>query len=144
MSDFAKKNKSGWENLDEATKAEVMRFADDYMYFLNHSKTEREIITTSENIVRENGFRPIDEVNELHPGDRVYYINRHKNLYLAVIGTEPLENGVNIVGAHADSPRLDLKPNPLFQQGNLAFLKGSNSSSLILDLSCLRILSLSS
>ena len=93
------------------------------MNFLNKAKTEREIIKETERLAREKGFKSLNEYSELHPGDKVYYINREKNIYLAVIGEETLEGGVNIIGAHADSPRLDLKPNPLKQEGNLAYLK---------------------
>jgi len=93
------------------------------MDFLNHGKTEREIVAQSERIAREHGFRSIDEYTELHPGDKVYFVNRCKNIYLAVIGKRSMEEGLNIIGAHADSPRLDLKPNPLVQEGSLAYFK---------------------
>ncbi len=63
----------------------------------------------------------MEEYSELYPGDKVYYINREKNIYIAVIGEENLEGGINIVGAHIDSPRLDLKPNPLYEDGELAY-----------------------
>ena len=62
-------------------------------------------------------------MESLHAGDKVYYINREKSMYLAIIGNENIENGLNIIGAHADSPRLDLKPNPLYEDSGLAFLK---------------------
>ena len=62
-------------------------------------------------------------MESLHAGDKVYYINREKSMYLAIIGNEDIENGLNIIGAHADSPRLDLKPNPLYEDSGLAFLK---------------------
>ena len=93
------------------------------MDFLNHGKTEREIVAQSERIAREHGFRSIDEYTELHSGDKVYFVNRCKNIYLAVIGKRSMEEGLNIIGAHADSPRLDLKPNPLVQEGSLAYFK---------------------
>ena len=93
------------------------------MNFLNSAKTEREIIRETEKLAREHGFKNLYEYTELFPGDKVYFINREKNIYLAVIGQESMEHGINIVGAHADSPRLDLKPNPLCQEGNLAYLK---------------------
>ena len=88
-----------------------------------HDITEREIVAQSERIAREHGFRSIDEYTELHPGDKVYFVNRCKNIYLAVIGKRSMEEGLNIIGAHADSPRLDLKPNPLVQEGSLAYFK---------------------
>ena len=121
MSDLLNKNKSGWENVDDEMKSKIFDFADDYMHFLNLSKTEREIVTNATALAKENGFKNLDEYSELHPGDKVYYVNRNKNLYLAVIGQDDIESGINIIGAHADSPRLDLKPNPLYQNGDLSY-----------------------
>ena len=123
MSELSINKKSGWEDLSENEKNEIYNFANQYMNFLNIAKTEREVIKEAENLARQNGFKSINEYAELYPGDKVYYINRGKNIYLAVIGENSLEGGINIVGAHADSPRLDLKPNPLYQDGNLAYLK---------------------
>ena len=103
MEDLLRNQKSGWEEVNEDEK--------------------KQIVKEAEKIARENGFKSLEEYSELYTGDKVYYINREKNIYLAVIGEEPLEAGINIIGAHADSPRLDLKPNPLCQEGNLAYLK---------------------
>lgn len=123
MSELELKRKSGWEDLTIEQKEKIFRFSNEYMDFLNHGKTEREIVAQSERIAREHGFRSIDEYTELHPGDKVYFVNRCKNIYLAVIGKKSMEEGLNIIGAHADSPRLDLKPNPLVQEGSLAYFK---------------------
>ena len=123
MSNLLKENKSGWEVISNEDKDKAYSFADDYMKFMNASKTEREIIKSSEILAREKGFRNFNEVDELHPGDKVYFINRNKNIFLAVIGKETIENGFNLIGAHADSPRLDLKPNPLIEKGDLAYFK---------------------
>lgn len=114
--------KSGWEGLNENELEEINVFANQYMDFLNKSKTEREIINSSEAIVREHGFREISEFESIKPGDKIYFVNRRKNIFIAVIGTDPLDKGINIVGAHADSPRLDLKPNPLYEKDNMALL----------------------
>ena len=122
MSELLNKNKSGWDNVDETTKTEIFDFSSDYMDFLNRSKTEREIVANATNLAKSKGFKSLDEYSELHPGDKVYYVNRNKNLYLAIIGQDDIESGLNIVGAHADSPRLDLKPNPLYQNGDIAYL----------------------
>ena len=122
MSDLLKENKSSWENMTDDLRKKVFEFADEYMAFMNQSKTEREIVSNAEAIARANGFKSLDEYTELHPGDKVYYVNRFKNIYLAVIGTKDIEEGLNIIGAHADSPRLDLKPNPLFQNGECSYL----------------------
>ena len=122
MDNLLYENKSGWINISDDDKSNIFKFADEYMYFLNHSKTEREIVDTSLKIAQENGFVDISSKSELKVGDKVYFVNRGKNLFLAVIGEDSMENGINIIGAHADSPRLDLKPNPLYQSGNMAFL----------------------
>ncbi len=123
MSDLERKRKSGWEKISDDLEKNIYDFANEYMNYLNRAKTEREIVSLSEQIARENGFKSLDEYAELHPGDKVYYVNRGKNLYLAVIGNRSMEEGLNIIGAHADSPRLDLKPNPLVQEGEFAYLK---------------------
>lgn len=122
MNNLLKQNKSGWENMTEGLKQKVFEFAKEYMNFMNKSKTEREIVANAEKLARESGFKSLSEYSELHPGDKVYYVNRFKNLYLAVIGKRDIEEGINIIGAHADSPRLDLKPNPLYQNGECAYL----------------------
>ena len=123
MEELLRNRKSGWEEISEEEKEKIFKFTDEYIEFMNSAKTEREIVKKTEEIVRKNGFKSLEEYSELYPGDKVYYINREKNIYIAVIGEENLEGGINIVGAHADSPRLDLKPNPLYQDGNLAYLK---------------------
>ena len=115
--------KCGWEHLSEDYKREIYNYCDSYMNFLNNGKTEREIIRQSKYIADTNGFRDIRNVEQLLPGDKVYYINRDKSMYLAVIGYDNIENGLNIIGAHADSPRLDLKPNPLYEDDGFAFFK---------------------
>ena len=114
--------KSGWEGLNDDEVKNIHVFADQYMDFLNKSKTEREIIDNSESLAKECGFKNVNELDSIKPGDKIYYINRRKNIFLAVIGTDPLDKGVNIVGAHADSPRLDLKPKPLYEKDNMALL----------------------
>ena len=90
---------------------------------MNKSKTEREIVKSSKEIADSNGFKDIKEVDTLKAGDKVYYINRGKSMYLAIIGKEDIEHGVNIIGAHADSPRLDLKPNPIYEDCEFAYFK---------------------
>lgn len=115
--------KNGWADLSEEKKNEIYNYCNSYMNFLNKGKTEREIIKVSKEIADKNGFKNIDEVTSLNPGDKVYYINRGKSMYLAVIGYDSIENGINVIGAHADSPRLDLKPNPLYEDDGFAFFK---------------------
>ena len=115
--------KNGWENTSDEEKEKIFNYCQGYMDFLNRSKIEREIVKNAEQMARERGYRDISEFESLNPGDKVYYVNRGKNLFLAVIGTESIENGVNIIGSHADSPRLDLKPNPLYEDKEFAYFK---------------------
>ena len=115
--------KNGWENTSDEEKEKIFNYCQGYMDFLNRSKTEREIVKNAEQMARERGYRDISEFESLNPGDKVYYVNRGKNLFLAVIGRESIENGVNIIGSHADSPRLDLKPNPLYEDKEFAYFK---------------------
>ena len=113
--------KIGWEGLEERKKEEIFNFCNDYMKFLNKAKTEREFIAEAKKKAEENGFMDIADLAKLNPGDKVYYINRDKSMYLAIIGTEKMENGLHIVGSHVDSPRLDLKPNPLYESDGFAY-----------------------
>ena len=119
---FNKKN-VGWENIESNQKDEIFSFCNGYMDYLNKAKTEREFIKEARRVANENGFRDLMEFNELHPGDKVYFVNRDKSMYLAVIGQESMENGLHIIGSHVDSPRLDLKPNPLYEDGGFAYFK---------------------
>jgi len=116
-------DKNGWEELSEAEKKVVMNFNDGYIDFLNHSKIERECVTSAVELAEKKGFKPLEKFKKLKAGDKVYTTNRGKNVLLAVIGSEPLEKGLNVVGAHIDSPRLDLKPNPLYEDSGFAYFK---------------------
>ena len=117
------KKENGWNTKTEEEKKTIFDYAKGYMDFMNKSKTEREIVQSSKKIAEANGFKDIKEFDSLKAGDKVYYINREKSMYLAVIGEDNIENGINIIGAHADSPRLDLKPNPLYEDGGFAYFK---------------------
>ena len=118
-----RQTRTGWENIDEGRKQDIFNYAQGYMDFLNRSKTEREIVRSAKELAEGKGFRNINECESLNVGDKVYYNNRDKSLYLAIIGENSIENGLNIIGAHADSPRLDLKPNPLYEEAGFAYLK---------------------
>ena len=119
---FAKKE-CGWNNVEKSEMDEIFRYADGYIDFLNKAKTEREAVDVVKGMAIAKGFKCICEYDELKPGDKVFYSNRGKSIYLAVIGEEKLEQGLNVIGAHIDSPRLDLKPNPLYEDGELALFK---------------------
>jgi len=117
------KKQNGWESLNEEGKQEIFNFCDRYINFLNNSKIEREAVVTSKKMAEEKGFKDISMFETLKPGDKVYYINRDKSMYLAIIGKEPIEEGLNIIGSHIDSPRLDLKPNPVYEDSGFAYFK---------------------
>ena len=115
--------KNGWENLNEEERKNIFEFSNKYIDFINKAKTERESVKEIEKILKENNFQNILEKENLKAKDKVYYINREKNIYAAIIGEEDLSLGFNIIGAHIDSPRLDLKPNPLYENKELALFK---------------------
>lgn len=115
--------KDGWESLDCNQKEEVFNLSQKYMDFLNVSKTEREFIKKARKMADENGYKDIMEFDSLKPGDKIYFVNREKSMYLAMIGENSIEKGLHIIGSHVDSPRLDLKPNPLYEDTGLAYFK---------------------
>ena len=118
------KKEEGWKCLKEGQKEEIYKISNGYMEFLNRSKIEREFIKNAKKLADENGFTDIINKQNLVPGDKVYFINRGKSMYLAIIGENGIEeNGMHIIGSHVDSPRLDLKPNPLCEDGGLAYFK---------------------
>ena len=118
-----KNNKSGWENVDEEKRSKIEDVSSKYMSLLNKAKTEREFIKRARELANSNGYKDIMEFESLKPGDKIYFVNREKSMYLAIIGENSIENGIHIIGSHVDSPRLDLKPNPLYEDTGLAYLK---------------------
>ncbi len=118
-----KQKKDGWETANTRTREEIFNLSKKYMNYLNVAKTEREFIKQAKKMADENGFKDIAEYETLKPGDKIYFVNRAKSMYLAIIGEESIENGMHIIGSHVDSPRLDLKPNPLYEDTGLAYLK---------------------
>lgn len=116
-------NKSIFPSLGEKEKSEVFDFCEDYRKFITLAKTEREFCEESVRVLEANGFTMLEEKSKLKAGDKVYTVNRGKGVFAAVIGSEPIENGVSLVGAHIDSPRLDLKPNPLYEDQGVAYFK---------------------
>ncbi len=112
-----------WERLDEEERRTALAFCDGYREFLSTAKTERETVDFLTERARKNGFAPLHDFGGLKPGDRVFLSARGKIMAMAVMGREPLEQGLNIVGAHVDAPRLDLKPRPLYEEAGLALFK---------------------
>lgn len=109
--------------LTDAEKNEMNELCDNYRAFLDKGKTERECTKEAIKMAEDAGFKNIDTLDSLKAGDKVYKVNRGKNIFMAVIGTDDIRNGINIAGAHIDSPRLDLKQNPLYESMDMAFLK---------------------
>ena len=121
--ELVNKRKCGWNVATDEEMKEIYKFGDEYIHFLNKCKTERETIAFTKQILDENGFTSIENKESLKPGDRVYYVNRDKCMYIAVLGTDDFENGINMVGAHVDTPRIDLKPNPLYEDGGFSYFE---------------------
>lgn len=118
--------KNAWIKYDEEGKKKVFDFANEYRNFISDCKTERECVNYSVELAKANGYKDLADVianNEtLHCGDKVYAINMKKAVILFNIGSEPLSNGLNILGAHIDSPRLDIKSNPMYEDTELVLL----------------------
>lgn len=114
--------KNNWDKYSESELNDLMKFADGYKKFISSCKTERECASYIINKAIEAGFQNLADVSNLKSGDKVYVNNRGKSVALFVIGEENIKDGINILGAHIDSPRLDLKPHPLYEDDNLAYL----------------------
>ena len=125
--DLVKEYKNAWKQYDEKELKKVFSLNEKYREFMSKCKTERECVHELISIAEKNGYRNLEDViknNEiLSAGDKVYSNNMDKTLVMYNIGAEPIENGLNILGAHLDSPRLDLKPNPLYEDSELALMK---------------------
>ncbi len=101
----------------------AFEFCEGYKYFMDNSKTEREATAFALCEAKKNGFSEFDRNKKYSAGDKVYFVNRNKSIVLAVIGKDNIENGANIIVAHVDSPRLDIKQRPLYEDGALAYFK---------------------
>lgn len=115
--------KNAYLEMNDDEKKEMFELCDDYRKFLDNGKTERECVAITLEAAKDAGYKNLNELESLKPGDKIYKVNRHKNIFMAVIGTEDIKSGINIAGAHIDSPRLDLKQNPLYESTDMALLK---------------------
>ena len=111
----------GKDKPEQAEKA--FKYCEGYKKFLDAGKTERECVKEAVKMLKKAGYKPFDSRESYEPGDKVYYVNRGKSLIATTFGKKPLDQGLRINGAHIDSPRLDLKPNPLYEKEDIAFLK---------------------
>ena len=114
---------NGYTSLTAEQRTEMEGYSKRYMAFMDACKTEREATAWAVREAEKLGFQPFVSGMEVKPGDKIYYNNRDKSIALAVIGTEPLSKGANICAAHVDSPRLDIKPNPLYEDAEIAYFK---------------------
>ena len=115
--------KNGFTRVTAEQRAEIEAYSKRYMAFMDAAKTEREATDWAIQEAEKYGFVPFVPGMKAEPGDKIYYNNRGKAIALAVIGTEPLNKGANICAAHVDSPRMDLKPNPLYESDEIAYFK---------------------
>lgn len=115
--------KNIWLDADEAKESKIQEFGEGYKSFLSYGKTERLVVKEAIEMAEQEGFKPLSAYKELKPGDKVYVTNKAKNFLAAVIGEKSLEEGSRILGAHIDSPRLDIKQNPLTEKGGFAYFE---------------------
>ena len=115
--------KNGYARITAEQKAEMETYCKGYMAFMDACKTEREATAWAAAEAEKRGFKPAVPGMDVKPGDKIYLNNRGKSIILAVIGSESLNKGANICAAHVDSPRMDLKPNPLYEDSEIAYFK---------------------
>ena len=119
--------KNAWLKFDDAKKQEIFHFCEGYKKYISDCKTERESIKGAISLAEAKGYRDLKNVistgESLKAGDKVYYNNMDKSLALFLIGSESIESGMRIIGSHVDSPRLDLKPNPLYEDSELSLME---------------------
>ena len=115
--------KNGYARISPEQREEMNAYCRRYMAFMDECKTEREATAWAVREAEKRGYKPFAPGMDVKPGDKIYYNNRDKAIALAVIGTESLARGVNICAAHVDSPRMDVKPNPLYEDSQIAYFK---------------------
>ena len=115
--------KNGYARITAQQRVEMEDYCKRYMAFMDACKTEREATTWTAALAEANGFKPLVPGVEAKPGDKFYLNNRGKSIILAVVGNASLAKGANICAAHVDSPRMDLKPNPLYEDSEIAYFK---------------------
>src|SRR5574344_2375623 len=112
-----------YNSLSEQEKLEAIKYSNEYMKFLDKARTEYLCAKECIQMLEDAGFNDINQTKKLNPGDKVYFLNKEKSLFIAIIGKDDIEKGINIVGSHIDSPRLDLKPMPITENHDLAIFK---------------------
>ena len=115
--------KNGYTRLTAEQRTEMEAYCRRYAAFMDACKTEREATAWAVAEAEKRGYKPFTPGMDAKPGDKIYYNNRDKSIALAVIGKQPLSEGANICAAHVDSPRMDIKPNPLYEEAEIAYFK---------------------
>ena len=115
--------KTGFDRLTDEDKQGIQTYAEGYKKFLDESKTERDAVLEIARMAESKGFRAWTRDDTLRPGDKIYRINRHKGIMLAVIGEKSLAEGVRLTAAHLDAPRVDIRTVPLYEDNGMAFFK---------------------
>ncbi len=113
---------NAWKKYSGESLDKLMKFNEDYKKYISESKTERLCVKNAIAICEANGFKELSTFSTLKPGDKVYAVNRSKNIAAFIIGDDSIQNGLAVLGAHIDSPRIDLKQNPLYESDNFAYL----------------------
>ncbi len=113
-------SKCAWEKYQKVDIEKVMTFCEGYKKFISECKTERECVKYAEKLAKKYGYKNLDDCKSLKAGDKVYAINKGKNIVTFIVGKEDIEKGINILGAHIDSPRMDLKQNALYEKDGFA------------------------
>lgn len=122
--DYEYKRKNYYKEADEQELKAIFDYAEGYKKFLYTSKTERGATATAKKLCEERGYKPYMFGDKVKAGDKLYFINRDKNIFIIKVGSRDAEKyGFKIMAAHVDSPRLDLKPNPVFEAGGMSYLK---------------------
>ncbi|NLL79889.1 MAG: aminopeptidase [Clostridiales bacterium] len=119
-------NKNVWETYNEKQLKEVEALSAEYRFFLDHGKTERECVDTIVNMIEKEGYTELQQAiktgKKLSCGDKIYAVGMNKAIVMFQLGRRPIAEGMNILGAHIDSPRIDVKQNPLYEDSNIAYL----------------------
>ena len=115
-------NKNAWQKYNNDSLCDLMKFNEEYKHYISVGKTERACVDESVKMAEAAGFKPLDSFKELKTGDKVYVTNKGKNVAVFVMGEKPVEEGLRVLGAHIDSPRLDVKQNPLYENKGFALL----------------------
>lgn len=116
---LTRKTESYWNRTQKKDDKAIFDFSDRYMTFLKENKTEREVVDFFVALAEKKGFKDVEKVKKLKAGDKVYMVNRNKTMAMAVIGKKPLSDGYRLVASHVDSPRIDLKQNPVYEDKDI-------------------------